>query len=86
MYQVRLSQDAARAFEQADAPLQRKLDRCFKRLGAEPTLHPSIRRLKGKLASYYRYRVGAWRVLYRIDEEKRIVWVATIEHRRDVYR
>jgi len=86
MYQVSLSEDAQRAFEKAQAPLQRRLDRCFALLAAEPRQHPNIRRLKGELAAYHRYRVGDWRVLYRIDEVQKIVWVAAIEHRREAYR
>ena len=86
MYTVRLTQDAQRAFEDADAPRQRKLDRCWDTLARDPRRHPNARKLKGKLSAYWRYRVGTWRVLYRIDEQEQTVWVVAIEHRRDVYR
>ena len=86
MFTVRLSEDAQRAFEAAQAPLQRKLDRCFAYLAQDPRRHPNICRLSGRLAAYYRYRAGDYRVVYRVDEEKRTVWVAEIEHRREVYR
>jgi mRNA interferase RelE/StbE len=86
MYRVVLSHDAQRFFEDADAPLQRKLDRCFDMLRTEPRRHPNIKPLKGRLSGYCRYRVGDCRVVYRIDDPSRIVFVPTIEHRAEAYR
>jgi mRNA interferase RelE/StbE len=34
----------------------------------------------------YRIRVGDYRIVYAIDEGERLVLVARIAHRRDVYR
>jgi len=34
----------------------------------------------------WRMRVGNYRVLYRIDDKNKTVTVASISHRRDVYR
>jgi len=86
MYAVRLALGAQKTFEDADAALQRKLDRCWTVLASDPRRHPNIRKLKGKLSAYWRFRVGAIRVIYRIDDPRQTVWVEAIEHRRDVYR
>lgn len=86
MYQVRLARQAQRSFDRADAPLRRKLGRCFDNLRIDPRRHPNARLLRGQLAGYFRYRVSDWRVIYRIDDERSIVWVLLIEHRREVYR
>jgi mRNA interferase RelE/StbE len=34
----------------------------------------------------WRIRVGAYRILYEIDDARAVVTVATICHRKDVYR
>ena len=86
MYTVRLTRDAQKAFEEADAALERKLDRCWDALARDPRHHPNTRKLKGRLSAYWRFRLGAWRVLYRIDEQVQTVWVVGVEHRRDAYR
>ena len=83
---MRLARDAQKAFEEADAALQRKLDRCWDTLARDPRRHPNIRKLKGALSAYWRLRVGARRVIYRIDEPEHTVWVLAIEHRREAYR
>jgi mRNA interferase RelE/StbE len=85
MYRVELNHSSQRFFEEADAPLQRRLDRCFQQLRAEPHRHPNIRRLRGPLGGLFRYRLGDVRVIYSINELSRTVNVVEIGNRRDVY-
>ncbi len=63
-YTVVISIDAQEFFESSSASLQKKLDRCFESLKIEPRNYPNIKPLKGELSSYYRYRVGDYRVIY----------------------
>ena len=42
--------------------------------------------LGNELAGIHSARRGAFRVLYEIDDERRLVSVLRIEHRADVYR
>ena len=85
MYSVELGRVARRTFERAAASLQRRLDRCFDRLKVEPHFDGNIKPLKGKLAGHYRYRVGDYRVIYRIDEHGSVVHVLKIAHRSEAY-
>ncbi len=41
--------------------------------------------LTRELGGYHSARRGAYRVIYRIDEMERIVYVVRIDHRADVY-
>ncbi len=84
-YSVILTQRAKLFFEQADAPLQRRLDRCFNQLKREPRRHPNIKALSGRYAGYLRYRVGDYRVVFAIDHTATIVQIIVIAHRREVY-
>ena len=85
MYSVRLSVQAERFFARADRPLAKKLARCFEQLELDPRTHPNIARLKGPFAGFLRFRVGDYRVIYRIEEGDRIVIVAIIAHRSEAY-
>ena len=42
--------------------------------------------LKGRLREFWRYRVGDYQILCRIEEGKLLVLVVRVGHRRDVYR
>lgn len=40
--------------------------------------------LKGDLGEFWRYRVGDYRLLCRIEDEKLVVLVVRLGHRRDI--
>ena len=82
---VELAEAARRFFEDADAPLQRRLDRCFNMLAVEPRRHNNIKPLHGQFAGFWRYRVGDYRVIYSIDDAADRVSVTAIVHRREAY-
>lgn len=42
--------------------------------------------LTNELSGYHSARRGAYRVIYRIDDQARTVHVVRIDHRADVYR
>ena len=85
MFEVILSPEAADFFAAADRPLARKLARCFTQLETEPRRHNNVKHLSGEFAGLLRYRVGDWRVVYRIDDPSNRVLVLSIAHRREVY-
>jgi len=85
MFEVILSPEAKTFFARADRPLARKLARSFAQLERDPRRHNNIKRLTGALAGRWRYRVGDWRIIYRIDDRVRQVHVLLIAHRSEVY-
>lgn len=85
MFEVILSPEAQRFYSNADRPLARKLARCFTQLEREPRRHNNIKRLTGEFAGLWRYRLGDWRVVYRIDDRARQVHILVIAHRSEVY-
>ncbi len=42
--------------------------------------------LSGELAGHHSARRGPYRLLYRIDDTKNIIWVHRVDHRANVYR
>jgi mRNA interferase RelE/StbE len=86
MYDLLLTRDAGHFYERADPPLVKRLNHCFERLRQNPYEHPNIKRLKDPLSGSYRYRIGDWRVVYKVEEEKRQVTILLIAHRSQAYR
>ncbi len=42
--------------------------------------------LKGELKGRYSYRIGNYRIIYRIEHDRLIIIIIDIGHRRDIYR
>ena len=85
-YEVNLSRDAQRFLRKADPPLVHKLVRCFMQLEQDPRGHNMSQPLRGRAEPRrWRYRVGDHRVIYQIDEERQMVDVLYISHRREAY-
>lgn len=42
--------------------------------------------LTGQWHGYYKYRTGNYRIIYRLEHSQLIIYVITIDHRKDVYR
>jgi mRNA interferase RelE/StbE len=57
----------------------------YPQLRSNPVTGANIKRLKGKYSGIWRYRIGAWRFFYTIDEKRRIVSMIAASHRSSAY-
>ncbi len=57
----------------------------YPQLRRHPHFGPNIRRLEGDEPATWRYRIGAWRFFFEIDEEERIVMLTAAVHRGSAY-
>ena len=55
-------------------------------LKENPYFGPNIKKLKGKLKDLHRYRIGDFRLIYKVVEDKVIVAIIDIENRKDAYK
>ena len=82
-YDVRLHPVAAREYRRLQGPLRDRVSRAIDALGADPR-PVGVLKLAGR--DDYRIRVGDYRVVYAVDDAERLVVIARIAHRREVYR
>ncbi|MBI4726760.1 type II toxin-antitoxin system RelE/ParE family toxin [candidate division TA06 bacterium] len=67
--------------------LERKIrEYVYPRLRQEPYYGPQIRKLRGYSPDTWRYRIGDYRLFYSRDSKERIVYLLTIDDRKDAYR
>ncbi len=52
----------------------------------EPAFRKNIKKLKGYNPETWRYRIGNYRIFYSISNEERIVYILTIDKRKDSYK
>ncbi|MBP7689905.1 MAG: type II toxin-antitoxin system RelE/ParE family toxin [Thermoflexales bacterium] len=57
----------------------------IKNLAGEPR-PDGVRKLSGELKGAWRVRIGDYRVLYDIDDERQLITLLAVLHRREAYR
>ena len=64
--------------------LRRKLDfSVYPQLKSEPFWGNNIKKLQGYSPDTWRYRIGHFRLFYIVDQEEQILYVLTIDDRKD---
>jgi mRNA interferase RelE/StbE len=84
---VSISNIAERQLRKLDRPVQKRiLDWLNERIEGGKNPRHFGEPLKGDLAGLWRYRVGDYRILCEIQDQKIVVLVLTIGHRRQIYK
>jgi mRNA interferase RelE/StbE len=74
---------ARKNFLALDMPIRRRVADAIDGLAEKP--RPPGSAALASLPGALRIRIGAYRVLYEIDDDKHVVYVIEVRHRRDVY-
>ena len=85
-YTVVLSRRAKERFDrfiQSSRKLGEQIAKGIDRLA----LHPDLGGLlKGEWKGYRKYRTGNYRIIYRVEHARLVIYIITIDDRKDVYR
>jgi mRNA interferase RelE/StbE len=84
MYKVQLTQKAADFIRGQTQKVQKQLTDKLKKLGNNPR-PPHCKKIQGS-ENLYRLRSGIYRILYQVFDDKVLVIVIRIGHRKDVYK
>jgi mRNA interferase RelE/StbE len=82
-YSLQIKPSAGKELDALDDALFARIDRKIMALAENPR-PPGCKKLKGGDKDW-RIRVGDYRVVYTIDDQKLLVEVTRIRHRKDVY-
>ena len=82
IYRVFYTEEAAHRIRKLDKAVKDRVERAINRLSENPELG---KRLTGLLSDRWSYRVGDWRILYKIRKKELVILVLTVGHRREVY-
>ena len=67
--------------------LRKKLDSfVYPQIKQEPFWGNNIKKLQGYEPDTWRYRIGKFRLFYIIDQEDQIIYILTIDDRKDAYK
>jgi mRNA interferase RelE/StbE len=85
-YELFFEEKAFKEFKKIDRPYQKLIKKKLDLLAENyNTLKNKLKPLKGKY-EYYRLRVGNYRIIFNKDDEKLIIVIVRIGHRKEIYR
>lgn len=74
-------------FAALDRPIQRRIQRFIdERLLRAHDPRQLGKALTGAWTGYWKYRVGDWRMIAGIRDERLVIYIVRVGHRREVYR
>ena len=84
---IELTSTATRQLAKLDKAAAQRI-RTFLQQRIAPAENPRTlgQRLHGKLEEFWKYRVGDYRIITRIEDDRLVVLVIQIGHRREIYR
>jgi len=83
MYSIELKPQAQKFIEAQSRKVQKQLIKHIEILATNP--HPPQSKLLHEGESLYSYRSGVYRIIYQIQQDKLLIVVAKIGHRKNVY-
>ena len=67
--------------------LKKKLNTfVYPQIKSEPFWGNNIKKLRGYSPDTWRYRIGNFRLFYIIDQTEQIIFILTVDDRKDAYR
>ena len=81
-YRILYTEEAGRRLAKLDKAVKERIGRTIARLSEHPELG---KRLTGLLSDRWSYRVGDWRILYKVKKNELLILVLTVGHRSNIY-
>jgi len=83
VYRLDIEREARKDLERLQGEVWRRVREALLALGDNPRPRGCV---KLKDRNGYRIRVGDYRILYDVDDERHTVTVLSVKHRREAYR
>ena len=86
MYEILTHNKAIKYYESLNIIIIKKMNEAIDEIKINPFIGNNIKKLKGKLDGKYRYKLGDLRIVYRVNEGSKKVFIEAIGPRGDVYK
>jgi mRNA interferase RelE/StbE len=83
-YSVTFARSARKELESLDAAIVNRIFPRIENLSLNPRPHNCVK-LQGR-GNMWRIRIGVYRVIYAVDDDKKLIDIIAVRHRRDAYR
>lgn len=84
MFEIKFSKKAEKAYKKLPGDIRLRIDQKLNYLRNTPR-GPDTKKLAG-VQNAYRTRVGSYRIVYEIEDNRVLVWIVDIGHRSSIYK
>lgn len=86
MYQIFINPKLGKRLAKYPASEQKKLKKTLKALTTNPLPKgKNLKKLQGKTQTYWRIRIGEWRIIYHFEPKTKIIQIIDIDLRVNIY-
>jgi len=86
-WKIEFERAALKELEKLDEPAARRILKFLhQRVGKLDDPRKIGARLQGTLSEFWKYRVGDYRLIYSLEDDRLVVLVLRVGHRREVYK
>jgi mRNA interferase RelE/StbE len=85
-WEIVLTKPAEKVYRISSKDKRRRVDKCFEILEKNPHYGNNIKPLTGQLRGLLRFRVGDWRVIYRLWQQTNVVEIIAILPRSNAHK
>jgi mRNA-degrading endonuclease RelE of RelBE toxin-antitoxin system len=85
IFDIRVTHEAEKVLDRLDRSTERRLRTRFLQLAEDP-FDPRLSSPLTERAGVRKSRAGGWRILFTVDRDARMIYVATVDTRGQVYR
>ena len=82
MYKLHISAQATKKLKQISRSRRKAVVEALKEIKEDPYLGKPLKR---ELTGRYSYKLGVYRIIYKINKRDKLVEIITIDHRASVY-
>ena len=82
-YKIEIKKSAVKEIKSLPENYLQRILKLIKSLSVNPRPH-NCKKLSGK--DNYRIRIGVYRIIYSINDDKLVVYIIKVGHRRNVYK
>lgn len=83
-YSLVIEEDAEKDMRRLSVKLRKRIDVKIQQLSADPRPRGCLK-LEGFAESFYRIRVGTWRILYMVDDAEKLIMIIGVKPRPKAY-
>lgn len=85
LWSIEVSETAKKQLSKLDKPVQLHIQKLINRLEKMENPKTKGKPLQGNLREFWRFRVGDYRIIANIFEDRLIIQIVQVGHRKEIY-